>query len=53
MFDGRQVAGDLESSKERETHLIKQFIINASVDHYEYFILSISIKSVLFIQSYV
>lgn len=43
MFDGRQVAGDLESSKQRsETHLIKQFITNASEGYYEYFILSIS-----------
>lgn len=34
MFDGRQVAGDLESSEERsQTHLI-----NASEGFYKYFI---------------
>lgn len=38
MFDGCQVAGDLESSKERS----QTPLINASEGYYEYFILSIS-----------
>lgn len=48
MFDGRQVAGDLESSKESsQTHLI-----NASEGYYEYFVLSISIRHGIFMFSF-
>ncbi len=51
MFDGRQVAGDLES-REFSTESSQTHLINASEGYYEYFNLSISIRCGIFMFSF-